>query len=74
MNRKLKETSVDRDYYDSQEQLREHLVAFLLAYNLAKRLKPLRGLTPYEYLCQHWQQQPERFLRDPFQDTLGLNT
>ena len=50
MNRKLKETSVDRDYYDSQEQLREHLVAFLLAYNLAKRLKPLRGLTPYEYL------------------------
>jgi hypothetical protein len=26
-----------------------------MAYNFAKRLKTLNGLTPYEYLCRCWQ-------------------
>ena len=72
MNRTLKEATVHRYYYDSHHQLREHLQTFLLAYNLAKRLKTLRGLTPYEYICQQWQQQPDLFLRDPCHDNLGL--
>lgn len=74
MNRTLKDATVHRYYYNSHQQLREHLATFLLAYNYAKRLKTLKGLTPYEYICQQWQQQPERFLRDPLHDTLGLYT
>ncbi len=72
MNRTLKEATVYRSYYDTHQQLREHLTTFLLAYNFAKRLKTLKGLTPYEYICQQWQKQPERFLSDPSHLTLGL--
>ena len=49
MNRTLKEATVKRYHYGSHAELREHLKAFLLAYNYAKRLKTLRGLTPYEF-------------------------
>lgn len=74
MNRTLKEATVYRYYYDTHQQLREHLATFLLAYNFAKRLKTLKGLTPYEYISQQWQHQPERFLFDPSHLTLGLYT
>ena len=47
MNRTLKEATVRRYLqYDSHDQLRQHLSAFLDAYNFAKRLKTLKGLTP----------------------------
>lgn len=74
MNRTLKEATVYRYYYSTHQQLRDHLATFLMAYNFAKRLKTLKGLTPYEYICQQWQQQPERFISDPSHHTLGLYT
>ena len=58
MNRTLKEATVRRYYYETHRQLREHLEAFLNAYNFAKRLKTLRGLTPYEHICKAWADQP----------------
>jgi transposase InsO family protein len=72
MNRTLKDATVYRYYYDTHQQLRDHLATFLMAYNLAKRLKTLQGLTPYEYICQQWQRQPDRFIQDPSHHTLGL--
>jgi hypothetical protein len=39
---------------------------------LAKGLESLGGLTPYEYICQQWQKQPDLFLHNPFHHTLGL--
>jgi IS30 family transposase len=74
MNRSLKDATVHRYHYDTHQQLQEHLDTFILAYNLAKRLKTLGGLTPHEYICQQWQKQPELFLHDPFHHTLGLYT
>jgi hypothetical protein len=41
---------VRRYYYDSHDRLRAHLAAFLAAYNFAKRLKTLKGLTPFEHI------------------------
>jgi transposase InsO family protein len=52
MNRTLKEATVKKYYYQDHQHLKEHLYAFLMAHNFAKRLKTLRGLTPYEYICQ----------------------
>ena len=52
MNRTIKEATVRRYYYDSHERLRAHLATFLDAYNYAKRLKTLNGLTPFEYICK----------------------
>jgi hypothetical protein len=61
-------------HYDSHDQLRQHLGDFVAAYNFGRRLKTLRGLTPYEAICKAWQNEPERFTSDPHQQTLGPNT
>jgi hypothetical protein len=74
MNRTLKEATVKKCYDQTHQYLREHFHAFLMAYNFAKRLKPLRELTPYEYICQWWQKESERFTTNPSHHTLGLNT
>ncbi|WP_345111694.1 IS481 family transposase [Hymenobacter algoricola] len=73
-NRTIKEATVQRYHYESTAQLNEHLQAFLLAYNHAKRLKRLRGLTPHEFVCAQWQKNPTIFTQDPAQLTLGLYT
>ena len=73
MNRTIKEATVKRYHYGSHEQLKEHLKTFLLAYNFAKRLKTLKGLTPYEYIIKCWQNEPERFIENPMHHTTGLN-
>ncbi len=65
MNRTIKDATVKRYHYDSHEQLSTHLQLFVDAYNHARRLKTLRGLTPYEHVCQAWTKEPERFGLDP---------
>jgi transposase InsO family protein len=51
MNRIIKGATVRRFHYDAYNQLRSHLADFVQAYNVAKRLKTLKGLTPYEFIC-----------------------
>ncbi len=41
------------------DQLEIHLADFINAYNYARRLKTLDGLTPYEYICKIWSEQLE---------------
>src|SRR5829696_62037 len=74
MNRTLKDATVRRYYYDTHDQLRGHLGDFLAAYNFARRLKTLRGLTPYEHICKIWKTEPQRFRLDPLHQMPGLNT
>jgi transposase InsO family protein len=73
MNRTIKEATVKRYHYDSHEHLRGHLNDFVAAYNFARRLKTLKGLTPYEYVCKTWTKQPERFTLNPLHQMPGLN-
>jgi transposase-like protein len=74
MNRTIKEATVKRYQYGSHEQLKTHVYDFMMACNFAKRLKTLKGLTSYEYICKIWTKEPERFSVNPFQHTVGLNT
>jgi IS30 family transposase len=74
MNRTLKDATVKKYNDQTHQHLKEHLSTSLIAYNCAKRLKTLKGLTPDEYSCQIWQQEPERFTVNPCHHTLGLNT
>ena len=74
MNRTIKEATVQRYHYDRHDQLEAHLADFINAYNYARRLKTLKGLTPYEYICKCWTSQPERFKLNPLQKMPGLNT
>ena len=63
MNRTIKEATVQRYHYDDHHQLRRHLDDFVAAYNFGRRLKTLKGLTPYEFICKAWQNEPDRFTR-----------
>ncbi|ESX99169.1 integrase [Mesorhizobium sp. LNJC399B00] len=69
----MKDATVRRFYYESHDQLRQHLADFTSAYNFGRRLKTLKGLTPYEFICKAWASQPERFKLDPLQQMPGLN-
>lgn len=73
MNRTLKEATVRTYHYENHDQLREHLDTFLQAYNFAKRLKTLSGLTPHQFICLCWQKEAHRFTLNPHLHSLGLN-
>jgi transposase InsO family protein len=73
MNRTLKEATVRRFHYETHDQLRRHLDDFVQAYNFARRLKSLKGLTPYEFICKTWASEPHRFTANPLHQMPGLN-
>ena len=73
MNRTIKDATVKRFYYESHDQLRQYLADFVAAYNFARRLKTLRGLTPYEAICKAWTEEPSRFIQDPHHQIPGPN-
>jgi transposase InsO family protein len=74
MNRTIKEATVKRFHYGSHDQLRHHLADFVTAYNFGRRLKTLKGFTPYEFVCQCWTKEPERFTLNPLHQMPGLNS
>jgi hypothetical protein len=74
MNRTIKDATVKRYFYETHDELRAHLRNFVDAYNFARRLKTLKGLTPYEFICKAWTSQPQRFTISPLQKIPGLNT
>ncbi|MFM9974232.1 MAG: IS481 family transposase [Beijerinckiaceae bacterium] len=73
MNRTIKDATVKRYHYDSHNQLIQHLGDFVRAYNFGRRLKTLKGLTPYEFICKCWTKEPERFTLNPIHQMPGLN-
>ena len=73
MNRTIKEATVNRYHYETHDQLRTHLADFVTAYNFSRRLKTLKGLSPYEYICNIWTKEPDRFTLDPVHQMPGLN-
>jgi hypothetical protein len=64
---------VERYFYETHGELRAHLADFVTAYNFARRLKTLKGLTPYEFICKLWTKEPDRFRLDPLHQMPGLN-
>ncbi len=72
MNRTIKEATVKRFHYESHARLCSHLDDFLSAYNFARPLKTLQGLTPYEYVCKVWTLEPQRFKINPYYQSPGL--
>jgi len=74
MNRTIKDATVKRFHYDDHAQLKKHLADFIDAYNFGRRLKTLKGLTPYEFICKQWTDEPKRFKLNPIHQMPGLNT
>ena len=74
MNRTIKEATVKRFHYESHDELRTHLADSVAAYNFARRLKTLSGLTSYEDIANIWTSQPDRLIVNPIHQMPELNT
>jgi transposase InsO family protein len=74
MNRTIKEATIKTFTYQTNEQLRIHLHSYLMAYNFAKRLKALKGKTPWQFIQEKWTNSPELFIINPNLFSVGLNT
>ena len=67
----IKEVTVKHHPYENHQQLEKHLCAFVNAYNGAKRLKRLNGLTLYPFIMKIWENKPEYFRIDPNHHNIG---
>jgi transposase InsO family protein len=74
MNRTIKDATTKRYHYDSHDLLERHLELFLDAYNHARRLKTLKGLTPAQFIWKEWQSRPELFYEEPCHLMAELNS
>ncbi|AMJ65215.1 IS481 family transposase [Hymenobacter sp. PAMC 26628] len=74
MNRTVKEATIKCFHHETNDQLNGHLQSFLQVYNFAKRLKRLKGLTPYEFVCAEWRKNSNNFIRDPTHYPPGPHT
>ena len=74
MNRTIEQATVKRYHCNNHDQLRRHLCDFLNAYDYARRLKTLSGLTPYQYICKTWTSEPDRFTFNPINQMPELTT
>jgi transposase InsO family protein len=74
MNRTIRDATVTRFHSNSHDQLRRHRDDFVAADTFGKRLKSLQGLTPYEFICKTWADEPHRFILNPLHQMPGLNS
>ena len=73
MNRTIKEATVKR-FLRTPRPVAPPPADFVDAYNFGRRLKTLKGLTPYEFICKQWTIEPKRFRLKPIHQMPGLNT
>jgi hypothetical protein len=69
----IKRQGRKRYHYDSHAQFEAHLKDFINAYNYARRLKTLVGLTLYEFIQKIWTKEPKRFKIEPVHQNPRLN-
>ena len=74
MNRTLKEATVNNFHYASHDELKQHLHSYLMAYNFAKRLKAIKGKTPWQFILNQSTINPEYFILNPNHFLPGLNS
>jgi hypothetical protein len=65
MNRTVKDATIKAFHYLDLDALKAHVLAFVTAYNFAKRLKALRWRTPFQAVCDAWKADPSAFNIDP---------
>jgi transposase InsO family protein len=72
-NKLLKNNTTKKYHYESPEQLKHHLMTFLLYYNHQKKLKSLKFISPYDKLIQEYKIKPHLFTINPTHKFMGLN-
>ena len=62
-----------RFHCESHDPIRTQLANFMTAYNFARWLKALGGLTPYEYIAKIWTSEPNCFIVNAIHQMPRLN-
>jgi hypothetical protein len=65
MNRTLKEATVNIFTYQTHQELEQHLHAYLTTYNFVKRLRALKGNSPWQFILDSWTKNPQYFNINP---------
>ena len=61
MNRTVNDATVKTYHHPAIVALKAHVLAFVSAYNFAKRLKAIRWKAPFEHICEAWQRETSAF-------------
>ena len=72
-NKTIKKATVKQYHYDTTDQLKNHLMAYLLVHNFQKKLKSLKFITPYDFILLSFKNNPELFKDNPHHKIVGLN-
>jgi len=73
-NKTIKNTTTKTYHYETVDELKKHLMSYLLYYNHQKKLKALKFKTPYTILLEKFDSSPELFKDNPYLKFRGLNT
>ena len=72
-NRILKNATTKTYFYDTLQELKSHMMAFVLYYNHQRKLKALKFQSPFDILIQTYQFNPLGFQQNPSHMIQGLN-
>lgn len=72
-NRILKKYTTKTYYYEDLDELKKHMMTFVLYYNHQRKLKSLKYNTPFDILCKEFDRHPSNFKHKPTHMLLGLN-
>jgi hypothetical protein len=69
--RSPKENDANHFEHENITDLEAYVVYFVDTLNFKRKLKCLRGLTPYGFICKLWETQPDLFLHEPYHLAVG---
>jgi hypothetical protein len=72
-NKTVKNATTKKYHYENIDQLKQHLMSYLLVHNFQKKLKALKFLTPYEYILQIFEKDATLFKGNPIHKIVGLS-
>ena len=73
MNRVIEAHTTKKYHYESLKELKQHLMSFILFYNLQKKLKSLKYKSPYDRMIEIYDEDPLFFNENPTHKIMGRN-
>ena len=73
-NRTLKQYTTKAYFYKDLEELKHHMMTFVLYYNHQRKLKSLKYQTPFDIILSEFEKNPSLFKSNPNHMLMGLNS
>lgn len=72
-NRTIKQATTKQFHYTTVEELKHHLMTYILYYNHQRQLKALKFKSPWQIIEECYAKTPDQFLQNPETKIVGLN-